>query len=85
MPTRNVTLTDELDRFLLEKVESGRYENVSEVVRAALRVLEREEQEHEAKIAALRGAIDDGDASGVATGNIFSRVRQTLKVTPPQQ
>lgn len=80
MPTRNVTLTDELDRFLLEKVESGRYENVSEVVRAALRILEREEQEHEAKLAVLRAAIDDGDASGVATGNVFARVRQTLNI-----
>ena len=36
MPTRNVNLTDELDRFVA-KVESGRYENASEVVRAALR------------------------------------------------
>jgi len=26
MPTRNVNLTEELDRFVLEKVESGRYE-----------------------------------------------------------
>ncbi len=31
MPTRNVTLTDELDRFVLTKIESGRYENASEV------------------------------------------------------
>ena len=44
MPTRNVNLTDELDHFVLAKVESGRYENASEVVRAALRTLEREEQ-----------------------------------------
>lgn len=80
MPTRNVTLTDALDRFLLEKVESGRYENVSEVVRAALRVLEREEQEYETKLATLRAAIDDGDASGIATGNVFSRVRQSLNI-----
>ena len=27
VPTRNVNLTDELDRFVLGKVESGRYEN----------------------------------------------------------
>jgi hypothetical protein len=39
MPTRNVNLTDELDSFVLAKVESGRYENASEVVRAALRTL----------------------------------------------
>ena len=30
MPTRNVNLTDELDNFVLAKVESGRYENASE-------------------------------------------------------
>jgi antitoxin ParD1/3/4 len=53
-------LTDELHRFVLKKVKSGRYENASEVVRAALRTLEREEQQHEAKIAALRAAIDEG-------------------------
>ncbi|MGH9609280.1 MAG: type II toxin-antitoxin system ParD family antitoxin, partial [Bryobacteraceae bacterium] len=37
MPTRNVNLTDELDRFVISKVESGRYENASEVIRSALR------------------------------------------------
>ena len=71
MPTRNVNLTDELDRFVLAKVESGRYENASEVVRAALRSLDREERIYEAKLAALRTAIDDGDASGIAEGNVF--------------
>lgn len=80
MPTRNVNLTDKLDRFVLAKVESGRYENASEVIRAALRVLEREEQEYEARLAALRAAIDEGDASGVADGDSFSRVRQKLKL-----
>jgi antitoxin ParD1/3/4 len=84
MPTRNVNLTDELDRFVLQKVESGRYENASEVVRAALRTLEREEQRHEAKVAALRIAIDEGDVSGIAEGNVFERVREKLNlpVTP---
>ncbi len=78
MPTRNVNLTDELDHFVLSKVESGRYENASEVVRAALRTLEREEQEYEARLAALRTSIHEGDASGVPKGNSFNRVRQTL-------
>jgi antitoxin ParD1/3/4 len=81
MPTRNVNLTDELDRFVLAKVESGRYENASEVVRAALRTLEREEQQYEAKLAALKSAIDEGDSSGVAEGNSFARVRQALKLS----
>jgi len=80
MPTRNVNLTAELDRFVLERVESGRYENASEVVRAALRTLEREEQQYEAKLAALRRAIDEGDASGGAEGNVFARVREKLNL-----
>ena len=79
MPTRKVNLTDELDSFVLEKIESGRYDNASEVVRAALRTLEREERQFEAKLAALRPAIDEGDASGVAKGSSFARVRQMLQ------
>jgi antitoxin ParD1/3/4 len=80
MPTRNVNLTDELDRFVAKKIKAGRYENASEVVRAGLRNLEREEQEYEAKLAALRAAIDEGDASGVAKGDVFRRVRKKLKL-----
>jgi antitoxin ParD1/3/4 len=58
MPTRNVKLTHELDRFVAKPAKTGRYENASQVVRAGLRTLEREEQQYEAKLAALRAAID---------------------------
>ena len=44
MPTRNVSLTKELDHFVASKVKTGRYQNASEVFRAALRSLEREER-----------------------------------------
>ena len=80
MPTRNVNLTDELDRFVAKKVKTGRYENASEVVRAGLRTLEREEQRYEAKLAALRSALDEGDKSGIAEGDVFARVRKSLKL-----
>jgi antitoxin ParD1/3/4 len=80
MPTRNINLTDELDRFVAKKVKTGRFENASEVVRAGLRSLEREEQQYEAKLAALRAAIDEGDASGIANINVFPRVRRKLKL-----
>jgi len=80
MPTRNVNLTDELEHFVRAKVKSGRYENASEVVRAALRSLEKEEQQHRAKLAALQAAIDEGDASGPARGDVFARVRRTLRL-----
>jgi len=42
--------------------------------------VERKERQHEAKLAALRVAIDEGDASGIAKGNVFGRVRKTLKL-----
>lgn len=80
MPTRNVNLTSELDHFVAKKIKTGRYENASEVVRAALRTLEREEQEYEAKLVALRAAIDEGLASGIAKGDVFGRVYKKLKL-----
>jgi len=80
MPARNVNLTSELNPFVAKKIKTGRYENASEVVRAALRTLEREEQQYEAKLAALRAAIDEGNASGIARGDIFRRVRKRLKL-----
>jgi antitoxin ParD1/3/4 len=79
MPTRNVNLTKELDRFVRERVQSGRYGNASEVVQAALRTMKREEQQHDAKLAALRRAIDEGDASGVAEDGVFARLRKSLR------
>jgi antitoxin ParD1/3/4 len=66
MPTRNVNLTDALDRFIADRVASGKYENASEVVRAALRELERHEATEAMKIERLRRLLDEGEASGVA-------------------
>ena len=42
---------------------------------------EHEQQEYEAKLAALRAAIDEGDASGIADGNPFVRIREKLKLS----
>jgi len=39
----NVSLTPELERFIAARVASGRYQTASEVVRAALRLLEQNE------------------------------------------
>ena len=82
MPTRNVNLTPELDRFITRKVKAGRYENASEVVRAALRSLERDEHEYQAKLAALRSAIKEGEESGYAEPGSFDRIRKKLNLPP---
>ena len=76
MPTRNVNLTPELDSFIANRVDTGLYANASEVMRAALRLLERDEQEQEEKLRALRTAIKRGMASGVAKPGVFSRIRK---------
>ena len=46
----NVSLTPELEKFVAGKVKSGRYTSASEVVREALRLLEREEKSREEQI-----------------------------------
>ena len=60
MPTRNINLTEHLDEFVERQVASGRYSNASEIVRAALRLLEQENQEQQAKLRALRMAAKQG-------------------------
>jgi antitoxin ParD1/3/4 len=74
MPTRNVNLTKELDEFVASRVAGGLYANASEVMRTALRLLEKEEREYEEKLAALRAAIADGLASGIAEPGVFDRL-----------
>ncbi len=56
----NVSLTPELERWVSEKVDAGRYRSASEVVRAGLRLLLQKEEEHAARIEALRRDIGVG-------------------------
>jgi antitoxin ParD1/3/4 len=60
MPTRNVVITDHQAELIDRLVASGRYQNASEVLRAGLRMLERDDEDHEAKLAALRAAVQVG-------------------------
>jgi antitoxin ParD1/3/4 len=59
----NVSLTDELVAFVKAKVGTGRYTSSSEVVRDALRLMEKQEEE---KLAWLREAFKEGIESGDA-------------------
>lgn len=71
MPTRNVVLTDHQARFVEQLVSSGRYQNASEVLRDGLRLVERKESEHEARLVALREAAQIGIAD-IEAGNFRS-------------
>jgi antitoxin ParD1/3/4 len=56
----SVTLGEHFERFIARQIKAGRFESKSEVVRAAMRLLE----EHEKKVATLRRALIDGEGSG---------------------
>ncbi len=63
----NVSLTPELEHFAQSCVESGRYNNVSEVVRSGLRMLLDAEQRRAAFVASLDAAMEEGLRDGCAT------------------
>ena len=53
----NVSLTSELEKFVSAKVESGRYNSASEVVREALRLLEEHDSVRAAQLADFNGEL----------------------------
>jgi antitoxin ParD1/3/4 len=66
----SVTLGEHFDKFVVEKIKEGRFQSVSEVIRAGLRKLE----EDEAKLQALRLKLQAGEDSPVVEnfdGDLF--------------
>jgi antitoxin ParD1/3/4 len=77
MPTQNVNLSDKQRKFIKDRVVGGDYRNASEVVRAALRLLEQRDHEDRLKLRALRrtaknafGQIDRGEFEMVEPDDI---------------
>ena len=56
MKNTSLSLAEYFDQFVISQISIGRYKNVSEVIRAGLRLLEDEEN----KALALRNAIQKG-------------------------
>jgi antitoxin ParD1/3/4 len=79
MPTRNINLTPEMNNFVDTKIRSGKYANASEVLRAGLRALEEDEQEDRAKLEAIRTAVQAGEESGVAEGDVIGEIRDRMR------
>ena len=80
MPT-SVALSSHFETFVKEQVNGGRFNNVSEVVRAGLRLLEDQEQVQALKLQELRMAINAGASSGrgVESEQVFERLERKYK------
>lgn len=75
MKNTSISLGNYFDQFVQTQVSAGRFKNVSEVIRAGLRLLEDEEN----KMAALRNAIQIGLNSPSVENFDFEENLKTLK------
>ena len=75
MKNTSISLGNHFDQFVSKQVSGGRYQNVSEVIRAGLRLLEDEEN----KTMALRAAIQKGLESPLVENFDFRENLKTLK------
>jgi antitoxin ParD1/3/4 len=75
MKNTSISLGNYFDEFVSSQVSVGRYKNVSEVIRAGLRLLESEEY----SVIALRNAIQEGIDSGIVENFDFEQNLKNLK------
>ena len=82
MPT-SVSLNPYFENFIRDQVESGRYNNVSEVVRAGLRLLEEQQKQ----IEALRSAVLDGISweNAIPAEAVFDRLEAKFEKMAQEQ
>lgn len=83
----NVSLTPELEKLIQKKVDSGRYTSASEVVREALRLLEKKDQHETERDKALKtfqaemdrriAELDRGE--GINAEEAFARFRTRVR------
>lgn len=82
----NVHLTPELERFAQNCVESGRFNNVSEVIRSGLRMLQDVEERRAVFVATLEAAVQEGDRRGFATtGEVEAEVQAAIDAVRAQR
>jgi antitoxin ParD1/3/4 len=75
MPT-SVALSPHFENFIRDQIVSGRYNNTSEVVRAALRLMEEQQERKTLQLEALKAEIAAGKTSGpgIPADTVFARL-----------
>ena len=82
--TVNISITPELDAFLQSRVDSGRYQTTSEVVREALRLLERQERARDEAFHQLKAKLEIGTAQAergelIDGVQVFDELREMIE------
>lgn len=78
----SVTVTPAMARKIRDWVDAGTYASASEVVRAGMRALQRDEDEHAERLAAIRARIKaaaEETGPGYSSTEVFSEIRSRLK------
>jgi len=78
MVTRNVVLTDAQSSLVDSLIETGRYQNASEALRAGLRLLEREENEINVLRHQLSRGLAQAKAGDLAQGSGEEAIRRVF-------
>jgi antitoxin ParD1/3/4 len=77
----NVSLTPELEKLVASKVESGRYQSASEVIREGLRLLDDQDRLRELHLSEVKKKIQTGldqlnRGEGIPGGQVYARMKQ---------
>lgn len=73
----HISLTPELEEFVREKVDSGLYNNASEVIRDALRQMNRYDSFfYDLKKEHLLNLLEEGEQSGSSELSVFDIIEQ---------
>jgi antitoxin ParD1/3/4 len=77
----NVSLTPELEKLVASKVQSGRYQSASEVIREGLRLLDDQDRLRNAQLDEVRRKIQIGidqldGGEGIDGGTVLAELKQ---------
>ncbi|MEH2333083.1 type II toxin-antitoxin system ParD family antitoxin [Nostoc sp.] len=80
----NVSLTPELEQLVKDKVNSGRYHSVSEVMGEALRLLDERDRLQEKRLAELKAKIQEGieeleRGEGIDGEEVFAEIEEDIR------
>ena len=75
MKNTSISLGHYFDAFVQTQIASGRYKNVSEVIRAGLRLLEDEETKTNLLRKAIQTGIDSGIADDFEPGKLLNELK----------